>query len=149
MHNSKSDRDRTRRRPQPQRGQESQRDRDRWLDDGGQSGYRDSHDHPNPHGSQDAETNSPQPKSFRGDGPRAYVRSDERILQDIHERLTADHHVDASRIDVGISNGEVTLSGWVPKRNMKVRAEHIVAQISGVKDVANSIRVVLVGDRGG
>jgi hypothetical protein len=79
--------------------------------------------------------------SHRGRGPEGYRRSDERIAEDVHERLTDDPWVDASRIRVAVSGGEVTLSGVVSERDAKHRAEHIVEAISGVGHVQNDLRI--------
>lgn len=79
--------------------------------------------------------------SYRGRGPRGYVRSDERILEDVHERLCDDPIVDATDIEVHCDQGHVVLSGRVPMRWMKHRAEDIVDSLPGVKDIDNRIRV--------
>ncbi len=76
-----------------------------------------------------------------GDGPRGYVRSDERIADDIVLRLTDDEHVDASQVLVMVEGGVATLTGNVPERRMKHRAEDIAADATGVSDVRNAIRV--------
>jgi osmotically-inducible protein OsmY len=83
--------------------------------------------------------------SFAGRGPRNYQRSDERIREEVHERLTADPRVDASDIEVDVKNGEVFLRGRVDERRDKRAAEEAVEDIPGVKDVKNEIRV----ERGG
>ena len=54
--------------------------------------------------------------SHRGRGPKGYRRSDERIRDDINDRLTDDPHVDASEIEVMVVEREVTLSGHVNSR---------------------------------
>lgn len=77
----------------------------------------------------------------RGKGPKGYQRSDDRIKEDINDRLTDDHHLDASEIEVHVANGEVKLSGTVENRESKRRAEDLVEAISGVSNVENSIRV--------
>lgn len=77
----------------------------------------------------------------RGRGPRGYMRSDERITEDVNDRLTDDWMLDASDISVSVSNGEVTLSGTVGQRRDKRRAEDLAEAVSGVKDVHNTIRV--------
>ncbi|HEX2115671.1 MAG TPA: BON domain-containing protein [Alphaproteobacteria bacterium] len=77
----------------------------------------------------------------RGRGPRGYTRSDERIREDVSDRLTDDPGVDASEIDIQVSNGEVTLSGTVHSRWQKRRAEDIAEDVSGVKHVQNNLRV--------
>jgi hypothetical protein len=84
----------------------------------------------------------------RGRGPKGYLRSDERIADDVHHRLTDDHDVDASEITVLVQKGEVTLTGHVPARAMKRRAEDIVADCSGVQEVHNHLRLG-TADKGG
>lgn len=77
----------------------------------------------------------------RGKGPKNYQRSDDRIKEDVNDKLSDDWGIDASDIDVEVNNGEVTLSGTVNSRNAKRRAEDIVEMISGVRNVENRIRV--------
>ena len=76
-----------------------------------------------------------------GKGPKGYVRSDERIREDVCERLTRHPEVDASDIEVAVSNGEVTLSGTVSERQLKRVAEDCVEVVSGVRDITNTIRI--------
>lgn len=76
-----------------------------------------------------------------GKGPTGYTRSDERIREDVCDRLTDDPHVDASSIQVSVENGVVTLQGQVTERQMKHRAEDCAEHVSGVKDVENRLRV--------
>src|SRR6185436_11753121 len=80
-------------------------------------------------------------QSFAGRGPKDYQRSDERIREDISDRFTDDHMLDASGITVQVQGGEVTLSGTVTDRDQKRRAEDMAESCSGVKDVTNHIRV--------
>jgi hypothetical protein len=77
----------------------------------------------------------------RGRGPKGHARSDARIHEDVCERLTDDPHVDASEIEVRVENGEVTLSGTVPDRGAKRRAEDVAESASGVRHVRNDLRV--------
>lgn len=77
----------------------------------------------------------------RGHGPSDYTRSDERIREDANDRLTDDWRVDARRISVTVSDGELTLSGTVPSRDAKHRAEECVEHIAGVHHVQNNLRV--------
>jgi hypothetical protein len=60
-----------------------------------------------------------------GRGPRGYTRSDQRILEDVSDRLTEDWYIDASDIEVSVSNAEVTLAGSVDSRDDKRRAEDL------------------------
>lgn len=78
--------------------------------------------------------------SHRGKGPKGYRRSDERIREDVCERLTEHGYLDASEIDVEIKEGVVTLSGSVEDRQSKRLAEEVAESVSGVKDVHNLIR---------
>jgi osmotically-inducible protein OsmY len=77
----------------------------------------------------------------RGRGPKGYARSDERIREDVNDRLTDDPHLDASEIEVTVQNREVTLSGTVNSRSEKRRAEDIAESVSGVTHVQNNLRV--------
>lgn len=77
----------------------------------------------------------------RGRGPQGYKRSDERVSEDAHQRLTDDPWLDASTINVAVSGSEVTLTGTVSSREGKHRAERIVEDISGVEHVQNNLRV--------
>ena len=79
--------------------------------------------------------------SYRGHGPANYTRTDERIREDASERLTDDWAVDARKIEVEVSQGEITLNGTVPSRDQKRRAEDLVEDLSGVKHVQNNLRV--------
>jgi osmotically-inducible protein OsmY len=77
----------------------------------------------------------------RGKSPKGYLRSDERIREDLNERLTDDDSIDPSEISIEVKDGIVTLTGSVEQRWMKHRAEDIAEACSGVKDVENQIRV--------
>ena len=80
-------------------------------------------------------------RDHRGVGPKGYKRSDERISEEVHERLTEDPWVDASNVHVEVKGGEVTLSGQVDNRESKHRAERLIEDISGVGHVQNNLRV--------
>jgi osmotically-inducible protein OsmY len=75
-----------------------------------------------------------------GRGPKGYKRSDERIREDVNERLTQDPEIDASEIEVQVKDGEVTLTGTVEMRYAKRRAEDLIENISGVREVHNQLR---------
>jgi BON domain-containing protein len=76
-----------------------------------------------------------------GKGPKGYKRSDDRINEDVCDMLERDPDVDASEIEVVVVSGEVTLSGSVDDRWAKRRAEDVIADLPGVKDVHNRLRV--------
>lgn len=79
--------------------------------------------------------------NYRGRGPRNYVRSDERIREDINDRLSDDPDIDASDIEVSVAAGEVTLDGKVGERFAKRHAEDIAEGVTGVRHVQNNLRV--------
>lgn len=85
---------------------------------------------------------SEQPRGgYAGRGPKDYTRSDERIREDVCDRLSWNDEVDATEISVSASGGEVTLEGTVETRHMKRLAEDLAEDVPGVVDVHNRIRV--------
>jgi len=78
---------------------------------------------------------------YAGKGPRGYQRSDERIREDVCERMCDCGELDAGEIEVRVSNAEVTLLGTVGDRQDKRLAEDLADQVSGVREVHNQIRV--------
>lgn len=78
---------------------------------------------------------------FSGRGPKGYTRTDDRIREDVCDRLSWNDEVDATDITVRVEKGEVTLEGSVETRHMKRLAEDIAEDVSGVLDVHNTIRV--------
>jgi osmotically-inducible protein OsmY len=79
--------------------------------------------------------------SQRGRGPKGYRRSDERLKEIICERLTEDPFIDASDVSVDVSNGEVTVQGAVQVRAQKHAIEDLIADVSGVTEIHNRIRI--------
>jgi len=77
---------------------------------------------------------------FAGRGPKGYTRSDDRIREDVCERLTQHPEIDAAEIEIQVKNGEVTLTGTVDRREEKRMAEDVAEAVSGVKDVHNQLR---------
>lgn len=77
----------------------------------------------------------------RGKGPRSYRRTDDRIHDDICERLTRHPLIDASMMDVHVENGEVTMTGEVLDRRMKYMAEDVVDDVFGVTEINNRLKV--------
>jgi len=78
---------------------------------------------------------------FFGFGPKNYRRSDERITEEVNDRLYRHPDIDASDVDVTVKEGEVTLSGTVDSRRAKYLAEDLCDQVMGVKEVNNQLRV--------
>lgn len=78
----------------------------------------------------------------KGKGPRSYHRSDERIKEDINDRLYDDPFLDATDIEVEVRDGEIILKGTVEDRLSKRRAEDICETVSGVKNIENRLRIM-------
>lgn len=74
-------------------------------------------------------------------GPKGYKRSDDRIKEDVSDRISQLQHVDSSDVEVDVKDGEVTLTGTVPNRVMKWQLENLVEAIGGVTDVNNMLRI--------
>ena len=73
-------------------------------------------------------------------GPKNYTRSDERIREDVCERLMQSD-LDASDVTVEVRQATVILEGSVPERRIKYIIEDIAGQCLGVTDVDNNLRV--------
>ncbi len=76
-----------------------------------------------------------------GEGPKGYRRSDQRIREDVCDRIAEDGWADASDVEIDVHEGEVTLSGTVHDRRDKRRIEDIADDVPGVRDIHNRIRV--------
>ena len=80
-------------------------------------------------------------ESYRGLGPRGYIRSDQRIYEDICDRLTENPFIDASDITVTVRDRTVTLAGSVENMLALHQAEEIAYEVAGVADVRNELIV--------
>jgi hypothetical protein len=79
-------------------------------------------------------------RKLTGRGPKGYKRSDERVREDVSERI-ARSWVDASDVEVKVENGEVTLTGFVRSREEKRTLEDLADDVFGVEEVHNHIRL--------
>lgn len=79
-------------------------------------------------------------RAFFGKGPKGYRRADERITEDVNERLS-EGYLDATLIEVSTKDGEVTLIGTVIDRRSKRIAEDLAEAVRGVRDVHNRLTV--------
>lgn len=75
-----------------------------------------------------------------GRGPKGYKRSDERIYEEICERI-ARYDVNADHVEVKVTNGEVMLTGMCEDRRDKRMIEDLCDEVFGVEEVHNQIRV--------
>jgi hypothetical protein len=99
----------------------------------GYGGYRPEGSHA---GGQDYRQSRTYPR-----GPKGYQRSDERLKEDICERLMESYHIDSSEVSVDVKGGKVGLEGSVPTRHMKHAIEDIVDACPGVTEIDNRLRV--------
>lgn len=76
-----------------------------------------------------------------GKGPKTYRRPDERILEEVSERLAQSHDLDASDIVIHVANGEVQMDGTVRIRADKHLAEDLAEGVRGVTHVQNNLRI--------
>ncbi|WP_242346588.1 BON domain-containing protein [Anaeromyxobacter terrae] len=79
-------------------------------------------------------------RKMTGRGPKGYKRSDERIREDVSERI-ARSDLEASDVEVTVEHGEVTLSGFVESRWDKRMLEDIADDVFGVDEVHNHLRL--------
>jgi hypothetical protein len=84
--------------------------------------------------------------NYRGVGPRGYVRSPERIYEDLCDRLTENPFIDASDITVSVTGSEVRLTGSVDSAIVARQVEVIARQVSGVSWVHNALRLRPAGE---
>ncbi|WNL44105.1 BON domain-containing protein [Dyella sp. BiH032] len=84
---------------------------------------------------------SRHPDDYRGRGPRRAAPEDDDLLDVLCERLAGDGDLDASEIEVSISEGVVVLAGAVPSRQARRDAEAIAESLRGVREVENRLRV--------
>ncbi|MDB6089367.1 MAG: hypothetical protein JWN85_2151 [Gammaproteobacteria bacterium] len=82
-------------------------------------------------------------------GPKGYQRSDERLKEDISERLMEAAHIDSSEVTVEVRGAKVVLEGVVPDRHMKHAIEDLVDACPGVQDIDNRVRVGSAAERQG
>ncbi len=70
-----------------------------------------------------------------------YESTETRLYEAMREHLDWNPEVDSSEVDVSISEGIVTLTGFVDTNAEKLAAEHTVKGVYGVKGIANEIQV--------
>lgn len=80
-------------------------------------------------------------KGYEGVGPVNYRRADERIMDDCSDALYQCAEVDASDIELTVTDGVVSLNGTVENRLEKKIAEMTVERLPGVVDVQNLLTI--------
>lgn len=78
--------------------------------------------------------------SYRGRGPKGYVRSDQRLREIICEHLTDDSNIDASDISIEVENQYVRLTGSIEDPELKQEVEALIERVGGVKGIDNQLR---------
>lgn len=78
---------------------------------------------------------------FAGIAPKNYQRSDERIQEEVCDRLTMHPGIDPSNVEIKVAQGEVVLLGEVPTRRMKRMIEELAENIPGVRDINNQLQI--------
>ena len=72
--------------------------------------------------------------------PKGYVRSDDRIYEDVCEKLSHSG-LDVSEVSVSVAQAKVTLEGTVKSRRVKHAIEDCVDDCTGISDIDNRITV--------
>ena len=67
--------------------------------------------------------------------------ADERIWEEVHDRLMGHPNLDATEMEIEVEEGHVTLVGRVDSRESKWLAEEIARAVPGVQDVRNRLKV--------
>jgi osmotically-inducible protein OsmY len=70
-----------------------------------------------------------------------FSRHDQRIRDDVLDRLALNLEVDANDIEVVVNCGEVTLKGTVLTRHMKYVAHDTAEAVPGVQELHNWLHV--------
>lgn len=78
---------------------------------------------------------------YRGVGPKNCTRADQRIHEDVCDRLTKDPDIDARDIEVRVKDGGIALAGTVDSRRTRRRAGDLAVQVLGATHVQNDLRV--------
>jgi osmotically-inducible protein OsmY len=76
-----------------------------------------------------------------GKGPRGWTLRDDRLIEEVSERLMEDRLLDARRVEVSANAGVVTLAGDVPGASDMAHAEMLARQTPGVTSVVNRLQV--------
>jgi HSP20 family molecular chaperone IbpA len=80
------------------------------------------------------------PRWYGRTSARGYRRSDERIREDVYDRLMEHPFLDSSDVEITVHNAEVTIEGTVSDRWEKRLAEDLAESVAGVIEVHNRLR---------
>ena len=76
-----------------------------------------------------------------GKGPRGWNQRDDRLIEQVSERLMEDRLLDARNIAVEANSGVVTLSGSVPGASDIAHAEMLARGTAGVTEVRSQLTI--------
>lgn len=76
-----------------------------------------------------------------GKGPRGWTIRDDRLVEEVSDRLMEDRLLDARGVQVSANAGVVTLAGEVPGASDVAHAEMLARQTAGVAQVVNQLTV--------
>jgi osmotically-inducible protein OsmY len=71
------------------------------------------------------------------------MKSDIQLHKDVIDELAFDPQIDERNIALAVSDGVVTLNGTVPSYAQKLATEAIIKRISGVRGIAEELKVKL------
>jgi osmotically-inducible protein OsmY len=71
------------------------------------------------------------------------MKSDAQLHADVAEELATDPSINSNRIAIAVHDGAVALTGTVTSYWQKVEAEAAVKRVTGVKAIANDLKVEL------
>jgi hypothetical protein len=83
--------------------------------------------------------------AYSGVGPKGYRRTDQRVREDICERLLLDPYLDASGVVVSVSKGRVSLKGRVPSERIR---DGVIAAAERVAPGAVKAELQITGSAG-
>ena len=78
---------------------------------------------------------------FAGVAPRGYARSDQRVLEDVCDRLTLHGELDVRHVEVHCRDGVIRLEGTAPDRRTRRLIEAVADEVPGVVDVENELTI--------
>jgi osmotically-inducible protein OsmY len=71
------------------------------------------------------------------------MKSDIQLHKDVVDELAFDPQIDERKVAVAVNDGIVTLTGTVPSYAQKFAAERMIKRISGVRGIAEELKVEL------
>jgi len=77
--------------------------------------------------------------AYAGKGPKGWTMADDRLIDEVSERLMQDRLLDARGVEVAADAGTVTLSGHVAAASDMALAAMLVRGTPGVRGVVNRL----------